>query len=102
MKRFFFPLIVLVLLAVTGCAGVIGPVKGSIYTNVSGPFDSEIYDKGIDYAYEGMACATSYLGLIALGDASISAAKRGTNMKKVVVVDYRVDSFLGFYAGTVR
>jgi len=45
-----------------------------------------------------MACATSYLGVIALGDTSIDAAKRSGHVTDVIMVDYRVDGLLGIYA----
>jgi len=98
-KRFMFPLLALVLLAFTGCAAVTsGPVRGSLYTNVTAPLDYERDEKGVSYSYEGMACATSYLGVVALGDASIDAAKRNGKITTVVTVDYRTDGLLGFYS----
>jgi len=98
-KKVLFSLMLLSLLAFGGCAGgMYGPVRGSIYTNVYGPVDYEPDSKNVEYSYEGMACATSYLGLVALGDASIDAAKRVSKVKNIVTVDYRVDGVLGLYA----
>jgi len=99
MKKFALPLLVIVLLAVTGCAGVTSsPVKGVLYTNVTVPLDFERGEKDVLYANEGLSCATSYFGVIALGDASIDAAKRVGHVTDVIMVDYRVEGLLGFYA----
>jgi hypothetical protein len=44
---------------------------------------------------QGQACARSYLGLIATGDASIEAAKRAGGITEVSVVDHHTTNVLG-------
>jgi len=46
---------------------------------------------------EGKACATSILGWIAQGDASIVAAKASGGITKVTSVDHYAKSILGIY-----
>lgn len=46
----------------------------------------------------GQACATSYLGLIASGDASIRAAAEAGRITNVKNVSHKVQSILGLFA----
>ncbi len=46
----------------------------------------------------GEACATSILGIVASGDASIDAAKQAGGINEVLSVDYKSTSVLGLYA----
>jgi hypothetical protein len=46
---------------------------------------------------EGKACATSILGAVAQGDASIVAAKANGGITKVTSVDHYAKSILGIY-----
>lgn len=97
MRELFLILVIFTLMVSAGCAGVSTPIGGAIYTSVYLPVDAETTaDKG--YAVKGVACASNYLGLFALGDASLKAAKDSAGIKSVVSVDYKVDSFLNFYA----
>ncbi len=48
----------------------------------------------------GEACASSILGAIAMGDASISAAKENGGIKEVAHVDHDNFGVLGIYATT--
>jgi len=78
-----------------GCATAMSPVSGAWYTDVKGPV-------GVTDAYGGTAmgeaCATSILGLIATGDASLDTAKKNGGVAQVTVVDHHSSSILGFYA----
>lgn len=79
-----------------GCAAyAVSPVTGFIYTGVKGPVDSGVQ---ADAAKEGKACASSILGWIATGDASIDAAKKAGGIKEVSSVDFQSTSILGLYA----
>ncbi len=49
-------------------------------------------------AKTGEACATSILGLVATGDASIAAAKAAGGIQQVSHVDHDIFSVLGVYA----
>jgi hypothetical protein len=48
----------------------------------------------------GQACASSILGVVGTGDASISAAKRAGSISTVAYVDHDVTGILGIYATT--
>lgn len=78
-----------------GCAMAASPVNGAWYTDVKGPV-------GVTDAYGGTAmgeaCATSILGVVATGDASIDTAKKNGGVAQVTVVDHHSNSILGFYA----
>lgn len=45
---------------------------------------------------DGFACAMSLLGLIAVGDSSISAAMKSANITKVATVEYKTTAFLSY------
>lgn len=83
------------IMAVTGCASVDSPVRGMIYGDVkhsTNATDANAASK------TGSACAESYLGAVALGDASIQAAKSAGNISTVSSVDEQSTNILGFYA----
>jgi hypothetical protein len=48
----------------------------------------------------GQSCASSILGVVAIGDASISAAKAAGGITQVAHVDHDLFSILGVYATT--
>lgn len=48
----------------------------------------------------GQACASSILGLVATGDASVSAAKAAGGITEVAHVDHDIFSILGLYGTT--
>jgi hypothetical protein len=70
-------------LAAAGCAGVAAPVRGALYTDVAGPLDAgaRVGTK------EGRACARSWLGLLATGDASIKSAAEAGGISRIESVD---------------
>lgn len=78
-----------------GCASASSPVSGAWYTDVKGPIT-------VTDAYGGtamgQACATSILGLVATGDASLETAKKNGGVAQVTAVDHTSNSILGFYA----
>lgn len=83
------------LFVATGCASAAKPVSGFIFsdtqfgmaaTNASGA------------KKEGKACSKSILGAVALGDASIEAAKKAGGITTVATVDATSKNILGFYA----
>jgi TRL-like protein family len=79
-----------------GCAAwVSSPVPGWIYTDVEGPINATSIAKT---TRTGKSCAESYLGLVALGDASIDAAKRAGQIQEVSSVDHESFNVLGIYA----
>ncbi len=78
-----------------GCASVATPLTGYLYSGVKWPMDAEGNSETLK---EGKACATSILGLIATGDASIDAAKKNGDIKEVISVDVESTQILGIYA----
>ena len=97
MKKLFIALTLsFSLLFFTGCASVATPVRG-LYVSVKGPLNatSNVPSKSLKV---GRASATSILGILATGDASIEAAARSAGITKIHHVDFEAFQFLGFYA----
>jgi hypothetical protein len=83
-------------LTLSGCyAGVASPVPGFLYADVkSGKIGtSEVAD-----LKKGVATCESILGLIAVGDCSVEAAKKNGGIAKVQYADSAVKNILGVYA----
>lgn len=88
-----------------GCAGLLGgcavvgsPVPGLWYTDVKYP---SYYDGAAEKgpgSKVGSSKATSILGLIATGDASVEAACRNGGIANVHTVDIEAMSLLGLFA----
>ena len=78
----------------TGCASG-QPISGMLYSDVQGPINATGAPRG---AMHGQACASSYLGLVALGDASITAAAKAANVTQVSHVEQSYTNILGFWA----
>ena len=93
-KITIFVLGLFLVLFVTSCAPAHAPVYGYWYTNVKGPLDAE---QGSG-ASEGKACASSILSLVAMGDASIEAAKSNGGISEVSTVDTTYMNILWLYA----
>jgi len=79
----------------SGCATVQSPVTGFLVTSVRGPITATA---GQSYSKMGTATATSILGIIASGDASIDAAMKNGGVTKIHHVDFKANSFLGIVA----
>lgn len=95
MKKILLPVFAAALLS-TGCAGVATPANGLLFGNVT--WDSAIDNNGVSASKEGKACASSILGLLATGDASVKKAKANGNITKVANVSHESSNFLGLYA----
>lgn len=78
----------------TGCAMARSPVMGGLYTGVT----SGMAVSAQAGPKTGEACASSILGLIATGDASIDTARRNGGITSISIVDEKATSFLGIYA----
>ncbi|EKF73823.1 TRL-like protein family [Alcanivorax hongdengensis A-11-3] len=84
------------LAALGGCATAVSPVgNGLFFTDVSGPVTAS---DNAAASKTGKACATNILGLVAGGDASITAAKEQGGITKVANVDYRSNTVLGLFS----
>ncbi|HVW24168.1 MAG TPA: TRL-like family protein [Polyangiaceae bacterium] len=80
----------------TGCAYVTrAPVTGFIYLSTQQGETVSSNDLG---AKRGEACATSILGWVATGDASVSSAAKAGGITKISHVDSTASDILGVYA----
>ena len=83
-----------VLLILNGCAMVRSPAMGALYTDVQSGESSTSNQAGNRL---GEACASTILGLVATGDASIEAARRNGGITMISSVDEHATSILGIY-----
>lgn len=83
-------------LLLTGCAAGPTPTGLGLITNVKGPImaTDQTGDK------KGESCATSVIGLVNWGDASIEQAKAQGGIRQVVSVDYHTTGAYPFYGKT--
>lgn len=79
----------------TGCAMAKAPVTGFIYLDTTAGENISSNDVG---AKKGEACATSILGWVGTGDASITAAAKAGGITKISHVDSTASDILGVYA----
>jgi hypothetical protein len=89
----------LALIVTNGCATAVGGnafAFGAIYSGYKSPGQLGTAQPG----KIGEACASSILGWIAQGDASIEAAKKAGGITQVAYVDHDQFSILGVYATT--
>ncbi len=83
------------LVTFSGCAMALkSPVTGFWYTGVT---DGVAATPQVAVK-RGEACATSILGLIATGDASIEAARKNGGINSIASVDGKSTGILGLYA----
>lgn len=80
----------------SGCASGPSPVSVGLITDVKGP----VMATGMTGDRSGEACATTMLGLINKGDASIEAAKAAGGISVVASVDYTTKGFYPFVGKT--
>jgi hypothetical protein len=79
----------------SGCAVARAPVTGFWYSDVQSSTTATSNQAGNRV---GEACAISYLGVVATGDASIETARRNGGITMVSSVDETAKSYLGVYA----
>lgn len=94
MKKLLVLFAMVVLLSSCG-AFVQAPLVGGLYTDVKAPL-AVTSNEGSSKV--GSAEATSILGLVATGDASIDAAAKSAGITKIHHVDYYSTNILGIYA----
>lgn len=91
--------LLLIVAVISGCAGrgVIGGshVPGFLYGDTSLPVSAAA---GAQSVKEGRACASSVLGWVAYGDASINAAMAAGGITEVAFVDVQIENTLNVYA----
>ncbi len=97
MKKIIGCLLLIMFLAglFTGCAMVVAPVNGGLYTDLKAPVTAT---SNTGSAKVGTGECTSILGFIAMGDCSISAAMKNGNITKIHHVDHDAMSVLWIYA----
>lgn len=81
--------------AMSSCATANAPLTGFLYSDVKAPVTATSNTAGKKV---GTAVATSILGLVATGDASIATAAKSAGITKISHVDYHSTSVLGIYA----
>ena len=82
--------------ALAGCATGMSPVGTGLITDVKGPVTAT----SATGSKTGSACASSIIGLINKGDASIAAAKKAGGIGTVASVDYHTKGFYPFFGET--
>ena len=84
-------LMIIVAVSFSGCATYLP--HGGIFTEVTAPIS--VTESDFSHTKVGTAMATSVLGLVATGDASIRAAANNGGIKKIKHVEYSVKNILG-------
>ena len=79
----------------TGCAQARAPLTGGIYTDVK---DTSTVTGNTLGSKVGTAKASSVLGIVATGDASVQAAAKAGGITKISHVDYHSVGILGLHA----
>jgi hypothetical protein len=79
-------------LSLTACQPVASPLAGLLYNESKYVY---IATTNTNATKEGKACAQTIMGLVATGDASISAAKANGGITQVSHIDYSAKSVLG-------
>lgn len=94
MKKFL--MIVSVAVFLSSCAAYsAAPVLGALYTDVKAPAAATSNAVGKKV---GSGKASSILGLVATGDASIETAAKKAGISKISHIDYHSKSILGIFA----
>ena len=90
-----------VCLPLAGCFTVASPAVGTIFADVK--WDGGVANGPIG-AKSGTACARSFFGFFAQGDASIEAAAKAAGVKTITSVDHHTKNTIGLgeYCTTVR
>jgi len=91
--RFLYLSVFLIFLS--GCLYVThGPVPSTLFSKFEGPIAVAPNHERIGNK-QGEACAMNILGLITIGDASLSAAAKAGNIQKVSTMSYSFMNVLG-------
>lgn len=92
MNRLFAAMGIVAVLGLSGCQPVASPLLGIIYNDTK---YGDTATTSVAATKEGKACASTILGLVATGDASIQAAKAAGGVTEVSYVDHTAKSTLG-------
>jgi len=88
MKFLGFALVSSVALGMLSGCVTAGPVPGVIYSDVQGPV---AVTSNANSSLHGEACATSWFGLVATGDASITAAAKAGGISQISHIDHHTE-----------
>ncbi len=98
MKKVSVILMAIVLgVVLTGCGGAMYPY-GGIFNKTTTPHPAErleVAGQGKTGSKVGEACATGFVSVVALGDASVDAAKKAGGITDVHTVEFQNFSILG-------
>jgi hypothetical protein len=96
--KVLFALLLVAPFLLGGCAMAPSPMWGFFYTDIKYPSYYDGADTLGPGAKTGTAVAQNYLGLCAIGDASIEAACKAGGISKIHTVDQHGWSIFIFYA----
>lgn len=82
-------------LSLIGCQPVASPLAGVIFNETKFGY---VATTATAATKEGKACGTTILGMVALGDMSITAAKAAGGITTVAQVDHSAKNILGVFA----
>jgi TRL-like protein family len=100
MKKFALPVVCAAIVAsMSGCVTVSGGNGAAVGVLYSGYKMGGAVGSGTG-TKTGEACAMSILGVVAIGDASISSAKSAGGITQVAHVDHDIFNVLGIYGKT--
>ena len=94
-KLFIYFGAIVIALSFIGCAAVSSPLVGGLYMDVKAPL---AVTSSSGSSKVGTAEATSILGIIATGDASIEAAAKKAGITTIHHVDFQAMSILSLFA----
>lgn len=80
----------------SGCASLRAPLIGVLYMDEKAGLDASSNQAGTRI---GTACANAYVGLVAMGDASIETARRNGGITMITSVD---ESFRSYVFGAYQ
>ena len=87
------------LLGLTGCAGLAFSSQGVMFATLYADGSTGVASTDNDLGKKrGEACASSILGLVTTGDASIRAAADAGGITQIAAVDSTITNILGIYA----
>ncbi|PJZ46927.1 TRL-like family protein [Leptospira brenneri] len=76
------------------CASSGFGTQGLLYENQR----ISMMETGVSASKEGIACAKSYLGLLAWGDASVELSQKNGNIREITSIELETYNFFGIYA----
>ncbi len=93
----------LMLVFTVGCAGgvyvtPVQPPPGLMFARLNGPISNNFDAGAVVTMKKGTATSENVLGLVSVGDCSLSAAAQDGNIRKIHYADYQFENILGVYS----